>query len=189
MEAGTVVDAKSGHTGVVREVDEDAGLILVQVKPGVTMWAFLDEVSIRKAAPKRKAPAAPSAPQALPSGADADGGEPGYAIGTLRWTVDYVFPTLRSPPWRGSPPEEFHGWKEYIADRGIALEPNTPLFASALDGLSYPLSILHAFELLERRAPAHLPKLGEEVTLVLMGASRKVEERLLYETRYWEVRR
>jgi hypothetical protein len=56
---------------------------------------------------------------------------------------------------------------------------------SLVDGLSFPLSLLFAWKQLKASALSALPAPTAELTIVLMGASRRVEERLLYDTDYW----
>ncbi|KAG8471158.1 hypothetical protein KFE25_009579 [Diacronema lutheri] len=162
-----------GTVGVVREADH-SGLVLVQLKVGQTAWAFASDVSRRKLKAARGGVPQPKRP---PSGID-ESAEPGLAVGTLRWAKEHMFPSLGEPTW-ASPPERLLGWAKYARARPIAPEP------SLIDGLSYPLTLLFAWEQLARLAPMQLPALGAELTLVLCGASQKVEERLLYETSYW----
>ena len=102
---------------------------------------------------------------------------PGQCVGTLRWDESSRFPRL--PAWPASlvgdeaPLPE--GWRSYLEmrllpDAGGVIRVEPPM----LDGLSYPLSLLHAMRLLRLRPPSH-----ETLTVLIIGSSSKAEARLL----------
>lgn len=172
---------------MVREGVSDEGLVLVQLKAGGTAWAFATDVSRRRMPPmsmaaQQRGPGGNEG--ACSSGLD-DSAEPGLAVGTLRWKKTFQFPPLDRPSWGTSPPERLENWPTYTAARKLHLNDQEKK-AALIDGLSFPLSLLWAWEQLALEAPQHLPTLGEELTIVLIGASQKAEERLLYETSYWQ---
>ena len=129
-------------------------------------------------------PAACSA--SLPSGGKlgfVEATSPGQCVGTLRWDESSRFPAL--PAWPATllsdevPAPE--GWRDYLEmrlppDAGGVIHVEPPM----LDGLSYPLSLLHAMRLLRLRPPSH-----ETLTVLIVGATSKAEARLLRDSNYW----
>lgn len=109
---------------------------------------------------------------------------PGQCVGTLRWDESSRFPRL--PAWPASLvgdeaplPEGWRGYLEMrlLPDAGGVIRVEPPM----LDGLSYPLSLLHAMRLLRLRPPSH-----ETLTVLIIGSSSKAEARLLRDSNYWD---
>lgn len=105
----------------------------------------------------------------------------GVCVGTLRWSEDSAFPQL--PPWpKGVAPPPLAGWRSYLENR---LEPDESgslrVEPPQLDGLSYPLSLLRAMQLLRLQPPSPGP-----LTILVIGASSRAEERLQRDSNYWE---
>ena len=104
----------------------------------------------------------------------------GQCVGTLRWSEQDRFPVLA--PWpRGEVAGTLTNWRDYLEMRlppdatgTIRVEP--PM----LDGLSYPLPLVYALQRLRMQPPSPGP-----LTLLVVGASSKAEERLMRESTYW----
>lgn len=210
---GTPITLPGGESGVVRLGEEESGLVLAQLRDGTSTWAFAADCRRRHvaataaaaaaapaghappAAPSRKAQPRPKAALAGASSASSaprlaePEAAPGLSVGTLRWAPDHRWPQLGAPVWKAPPQMLGSGWHAYIEARlGHRADASgrIKIDGSLIDGLSYPLSLVHALRLLGARAPQHVPALaGARLRVVVAGASVKVEERLLRETDYW----
>lgn len=125
-------------------------------------------------------------------------------VGTLRWPERHPFPAL--PPWdptRAAAIRDASGWRAYLSARlGVVVRPSLDaaeffprsdcVHPSFLDGLSFPLSLVAALRALRWRPPwagadarqgdSATPKV---VRVLLAGASRKAEQRLVMHTDYF----
>ena len=104
----------------------------------------------------------------------------GQCVGTLRWSSDAPFPPL--PPWCEAAPPSLSGWRDYLEcrmppDASGTIRVQPPM----LDGMSYPLTLVHAMRLLRLQPPRPGP-----FVILIIGASSKAEERLLRDSNYWE---
>mmetsp|Transcript_77227 Transcript_77227/g.154799 ORF Transcript_77227/g.154799 Transcript_77227/m.154799 type:complete len:427 (+) Transcript_77227:120-1400(+) len=97
--------------------------------------------------------------------------------GTFRWAADKVFPVL--PPFPLEPPR-YRGWADFLIWRGggdlyrkISEDP------SAIDALSFPVTLLFAMDRLKLTPGAHL-------SILALGASRRAEERVARSSNLWE---
>ena len=111
------------------------------------------------------------------------GADHGQCVGTLRWKSGASFPRLGAWPTElvGRAPK-LTGWRDYLewripADATGTIKVEAPL----LDGLSYPLSLIHALQSLRLRPPQPGP-----LYLIIIGASSKAEERLVRDSDYWQ---
>lgn len=116
---------------------------------------------------------------------DAEVASSGECPGTFRWAEGKKFPLL--PPMlqrRGAALELDRGWGPFLASRGgpqlVRAATQDPSF---LDGLSSPVSILHFVQTSGLRPPADP---NQEINVVVLGASRRAEERVLRDTEYWD---
>ena len=172
------------------------GLVRLEREGGRTAWHFADAPSPRSAG-RDGASAVPPAAAHLPAPMpppvqspqsaaptemrfDHDGPTKGECVGTLRWSEKDSFPEL--PPWpRGLSSPRLSDWRAYLEAR---LSPNSKgeirVEASMLDGLSYVLSLLYALQVLRLRPPSPGP-----LTLLMVGASSRAEERLMRDSTYW----
>jgi len=109
----------------------------------------------------------------------------GLCVGTLRWDASARFPPLSAWPSVAPTPHRpfaLTDWRSYVEAR---FEPDAHgtirLDPLALDGLSYPLSLLRALQVLRLRPPSPGP-----LNLLVIGASSKAEERVWRESNYWQ---
>ena len=106
----------------------------------------------------------------------------GQCVGTLRWSEQDSFPRLPAWPLTANEPiPPLKSWRHYLemrlppdGDGTIRVQP--PL----LDGLSYPVTLLFALQQLQLQPPSPGP-----LTILVVGASSKAEERLMRESTYW----
>lgn len=116
------------------------------------------------------------APNPEPSMNFEHGAENGQCVGTLRWSSGSSFPRLGAWPAElvGKAPT-LGGWRDYLEWR---LTPDATgtikVEAPLLDGLSYPLSLVFALQLLRLKPPQPGP-----LFVLIVGASSKAEERLV----------
>lgn len=104
----------------------------------------------------------------------------GQCVGTLRWSAGAAFPPL--PPWDGPTAPALDSWRAYLETRLPPDESGTiRVEPPMLDGLSYPLTLVHAMRLLRLKPPRPGP-----FAILVLGASSKAEERLLRDSNYWE---
>ena len=106
----------------------------------------------------------------------------GQCVGTLRWSGGAGFPRLG--PWpKGEPlAPKLTGWRDYLEARLLPDANGTiKVEAPLLDGLSYPLSLIHALQQLNLRPPEPGP-----LYVLIIGASSKAEERLVRDSDYWQ---
>ena len=100
--------------------------------------------------------------------------------GTFRWTPEKcaTFPLLPSYP--STPVEYCKGWGAYLHSRGaqdlVNLAKSDP---AMLDALSFPVTLLSALKHLKLNP-------GSWFRVVVLGASRRAEERTARSTTYWE---
>lgn len=126
-------------------------------------------------------------PRASPAHLATDDVRSGEYVGTLRWDEHTAFMTL--PPMtpallaKGPAPLGADGWNGFIDWRlrssegaQVVVEP------TLLDGLSFPVTLAWMLRVL-RLTPA-LQHAGVG-TVIIAGASRGCEERLLRRTQYW----
>lgn len=106
----------------------------------------------------------------------------GQCVGTLRWSGESAFSRLGK--WRlpaSAPVPKLTGWRGYIEMRmepeGDTIRVEPPM----LDGASYPLSLAYALQQLNMRPPSH-----GTLTVLIVGASSKAEERLVRDSNYWQ---
>jgi len=131
-----------------------------------------------------------SAPQGKPAAAAAPASDKcfddeavleasGECPGTFRWSEKKAFPAL--PPYPSSPPVEYcRGWAPYLHSRGgSALVRTAQADPALLDCLSFPATLLQAMEKL-----GLVP--GSALRVVVLGASRRAEERTARSTAYWD---
>jgi hypothetical protein len=173
--------------------EDVAGLRLVKRDGGSTEWVFGEKAESSKVA-STVTPAALADPARTPSRPGttrptaAGMGfveEPvaGQCVGTLRWDESSNFPLL--PAWpramRGVADALPTGWRDYLEMR-LPPDPSGTIHIEPpmLDGLSYPLTLLHAIRLLGLTPPSH-----DTLTLLIIGASSKGEARLLRDSNYW----
>ncbi|KAG7391533.1 hypothetical protein PHYPSEUDO_004603 [Phytophthora pseudosyringae] len=105
----------------------------------------------------------------------------GMYSGTFRWLESKAFPHL--PPFPQRSVDLSAGWKEFLASRScpsdhvdlVATATNDP---SMLDALSFPVTLLHAMQLLGLCT-------GPELRVLVVGASQKAEQRVWRITNYW----
>mmetsp|Transcript_15551 Transcript_15551/g.25454 ORF Transcript_15551/g.25454 Transcript_15551/m.25454 type:complete len:369 (+) Transcript_15551:119-1225(+) len=123
----------------------------------------------------------------------------GVCVGTFRWKRGKVFPVLddQVPPGMArliprAKATVDKGWAEFLASR-LGDPRAIPLCQrdmSLIDGLSFPITLLHILEKLAM-GPTQLEKARiSTLNIVIMGASYKAEVRIFEETDYWsEVQR
>lgn len=103
-------------------------------------------------------------------------------MGTLRWD-EGEFPPL--PAWPFVPAMQFpplSGWRAYFEGRFPADESGTiHVTAPLIDGMSYPLTLVNALQRLRLPVPNPGP-----LTILVVGASSKAEERLARASNYWD---
>ncbi|GMG14978.1 unnamed protein product [Phytophthora fragariaefolia] len=105
----------------------------------------------------------------------------GMYSGTFRWLESKAFPQLPPPPPRCV--DVGGGWTEFLASRSspsdhVDLVATATFDASMLDALSFPVTLLHAAQLLRLGA-------GPELRVLVVGASQKAEQRVWRITNYW----
>ena len=116
-----------------------------------------------------------------PDGLELDQRGDGMYSGTFRWASSKTFPNLPSPETKMNWTRlATGGWTTYLETRGgpplISLAQSD---ASLLDALSYPMTILSILQEIESEWQSSGVK---AVDLILIGASRKAEQRVLKET-------
>ena len=98
--------------------------------------------------------------------------------GTFRWSETKKWPKL--PPYPHSPVEYCKGWGPYLKSRGgnglLSLAKSDP---SILDCLSFPVTLIQALKRLGLTP-------GPVMRVVILGASRRAEERTARSTQYWD---
>ncbi|GMF11358.1 unnamed protein product [Phytophthora lilii] len=119
--------------------------------------------------------------QAAPQHLKLDPRGDGMYSGTFRWLESKAFPHLPPFPARGV--DLAGGWKELLASRSSPSD-HADLVATAnydpamLDALSFPVTLLHAAQLLGLGN-------GPELRVLVLGASQKAEQRVWRITNYW----
>ena len=170
-------------------------LRLVRRGNGATEWSFSAAPSAVTTAAastqsstgsKSSASAGPSciAAATAPSMRFDHSAQTGQCVGTLRWSESDAFPPLA--PWpstagRPYPPPVLTNWRDYLEMR---LPPDTTgairVQPPMLDGLSYALTLIYALQTLRFRPPP-----SGRLTVLMVGASSKAEERLMRDSTYW----
>ena len=166
-------------------------LRLGRSESGQTSWSFADAPAASPAAALAAAPSAAAPPASAPTTSSSaqranmrfEHDAPyGQCVGTLRWSESDRFPALAPWPLRkGEVPPSLTNWRDYLemrmpADGTGTIRVEPPM----LDGLSYPLTLVYALQRLRLRPPTPGP-----LSILIVGASSKAEERLLRETTYW----
>mmetsp|Transcript_8800 Transcript_8800/g.11618 ORF Transcript_8800/g.11618 Transcript_8800/m.11618 type:complete len:595 (+) Transcript_8800:61-1845(+) len=108
----------------------------------------------------------------------------GEFTGTFRWAENKKLHSLPSFP--DVPVNIDQGWAQYFKSRSpgrLNLEALAKADPSFVDGLSFPLTVLHTVHKLKEKYS--LVGLGNALHVVVMGATSKAEERILKESCYW----
>lgn len=109
----------------------------------------------------------------------------GMYSGSFRWKETKRFPPL--PVGSHGPVELRNGWQGYLASRSddrcdlVATATSDP---SMLDALSFPVTLLYLVKLLELQTFAG-DGAAEVKNVLVIGASRKAEQRVFAITDYW----
>lgn len=109
----------------------------------------------------------------------------GMYSGTFRWLESKRFPPLPAAP--RDPVELRKGWQGYLSSRSDAahdLVATATRDPSMLDALSFPVTLLYVAELLQLPCFASTNQ-GEAINVLVVGASRKAEQRVYANTDYW----
>lgn len=99
--------------------------------------------------------------------------------GTFRWAEDKKYVSL--PPYPSHAPVDYlNGWGSYLFSRGGAsLVHAAKTDPALLDCLSFPVTLVRCMELLGLEP-------GPSMSVVIIGASRRAEERVARSTRVWD---
>lgn len=81
-----------------------------------------------------------------------------------------------------SKPQLDDGWKGYLTTRSSNLVQLASARASFLDAVSYPITLLHLMEQLQYITDPAI----KEIHILVIGASRKAEQRVYQSTNYWQ---
>jgi len=110
---------------------------------------------------------------------------PGEFTGTFRWSKKKKLNSL--PPFPSCSVKLDKSWTGYFQTRSpkqIDLSAIAKADPSLVDGLSFPMTVLHTLSAVAKMYPNFLE--GDSLHVVVLGASEKAEERILRETCYWQ---
>ncbi|OQR83243.1 hypothetical protein ACHHYP_14921 [Achlya hypogyna] len=106
----------------------------------------------------------------------------GMYSGTFRWTEHKKFPTLPARSgWSPDAEPLARGWQGYLeACHKTSLVTQAAADPSFLDALSFPMTFVYATKLLKAEETW-----GHRLTIVVVGATVKAEQRIWAQTDYW----